>query len=118
GKAAWSLSPRLAALGRALRARRINTDARSAPLLRVELLGHGLVVRGERLGVDLGEAHDAHVRVGAPDLRAPEADVLDRRHDAAEERRAKHLHELRLVRPCHALLDGEAERLPDLLAEE
>src|SRR3989442_1117842 len=72
----------------------------------VELLGDALVVPGELLGVDLGVAHDAHVGVRAPDLRAPEADVLDRRHDAAEERRAELAHHLRSLDVRDALLDG------------
>src|SRR2546422_6596501 len=84
----------------------------------VELLGDALVVPGELLGVDLGVAHDAHVGVRAPDLRAPEADVLDRRHDAAEERRAELAHHLRSLDVRDALLDREAEGLPDLLGEE
>src|SRR5688572_7174556 len=42
----------------------------------VEVFGDALVVGGQVLEVDVGEAEDVHVGVGLADLRAPEADVL------------------------------------------
>src|ERR1041384_3960442 len=79
---------------------------------RVELLGHSLVLTRELVGVDVGEAEDTHVRIGPADLRAPEADVLDRRYDAGEESRTELAHDLRGLDVRDALLDREPERLP------
>src|SRR5262249_23356917 len=84
----------------------------------VELLGDALVVRLERFGVDVGEAEDPHVGVRAADLGPPEPDLLDGRHDAAEQRRPELAHHLGLARPRHALLRRQTERVPHLLAEE
>src|SRR5205809_5901484 len=78
----------------------------------VELLSHALVLAGQLLGVHVGEADDPHVRVGAADLRPPEADVLDGGHDPAEEQRAELAHHLGGLDVADAFLeDRKSTRL-------
>src|SRR5262245_7482316 len=77
-----------------------------------------LVLPRELVDLDLGEPHDPHVLVGPPDLPAPEADLLDGRHDPAEEARAEFAHDLRALDVPDAFFDRQAERVPDFLREE
>ena len=81
--------------------------------LAVEILGH-LAVIGELLGdVDLGVVHHAHLGERLLHARAPQADVLHRRHDAAEQAAAEGVHLLGIVVDLVQHLGGQAEPLPD-----
>jgi hypothetical protein len=86
--------------------------------VRVDRLGDRLVVGHERLHVELLEAEHAHVGEGGPHLGTEHADVPQGRHDAAEQQAAELLQGLALAHVADAVLGVEAERAPDLLAEE
>ena len=80
----------------------------------------GLILIGlhQRLDVEAGHVEDTHVREGLLHLVAPQPDVLDDRHDAAEQVRAELDHQRRRVDPLGTRLDVEAEGLENLLAAE
>src|SRR5579859_7744215 len=87
-------------------------------LLLVDALGDVLVGLHQRLEVALGGGDHAQVGERVPDLRAPQPDVPDARHDPGEQQGPERLLHRRLVSEIHALVDIEAEPLPDLLGAE
>src|ERR1700720_3820429 len=74
----------------------------------IEVFGDAGVVLQQGAGVDLGELDRAHRREGLLNLRAPQADILHGRDDAAEDPAAKDLHRLGLIADPAALLERQA----------
>src|SRR5579875_3229937 len=87
-------------------------------VLPLDALGDVLVGAHQGLQVGPGGVEHAEIRVGAPDLVAPQADVLHARHDPAEQQRAERLLHRGVLGELQALGDVEAEPLPDLLGAE
>src|SRR6478609_9110091 len=83
----------------------------------IEALGCRFVVGHRRVDVGVGEAEDTHVGESLLDLVAPQADVTQDRHDAHEQEPAECALQLARV-DIRRHLSREAERLPDLFAEE
>src|SRR6201999_1111544 len=77
----------------------------------------GLILIGlhQRLDVEAGHVEHTYVPEGVLHLVAPQADVLDDRHDAAEQVRAELDHQRRRVDPLGARLDVHAKGFEDLL---
>src|SRR5690348_9702445 len=81
----------------------------------IQRLGLILVGLHKRLDVEAGHVEHAHVPEGLLHLVAPQPDVLDDRHDAAEQMRAELDHQRRRVNPLSTRFDVHAEGLEDLL---
>src|SRR3954451_6678623 len=84
----------------------------------VELVRELLVTAHQRIEVDTRHIEYAHIGVALLHLLAPKTDVLDARHDPAEEQRAEVELELRLLGDLEAFLHWQAEILVDVLCEE
>ncbi|OFA61933.1 hypothetical protein BEN35_00410 [Streptomyces fradiae] len=84
----------------------------------VQLLGQLLVLGHQQIEVGVAELEDAQVEVGALEAFAPQADVLDTRHDPAEQQLPEEVQELRLLGVLRRLRRRDAEVLQHLGAAQ
>src|SRR5580700_10316598 len=84
----------------------------------VHVLGDPLVVGHERFQVGVRRIEYAQVGVGLLHFGPPQPDVLDTRHDPAEQQRAERLLDRGVLGELHALRHVEAHLLPHLLRPE
>src|SRR4051794_2201866 len=84
----------------------------------VELLGHFLVLLEHRCAVDVRELDCAHIDERLLHARAPESDIFDGGHDAAEQTLAEQSHVLRRHGGVDGILHRQAELFPQLFLVE
>src|SRR5579872_6510164 len=78
----------------------------------IEFLGDPAVILEHGRRVERGEFEHAHILVSGTDARSPKADILDGRHDTAEEPGAELPHHLGFHHDLGAFLGRKPEAFP------